>query len=53
MFPLLGAGVAGLEAGAMLPILSMVRHLAYGVPLWFFIHKFQQQELSSKATIKA
>lgn len=53
MFPLLGAGVAGLEAGAMLPILSMVRHLAYGVPLWFFIHKFQQQELSRKATIKA
>ncbi|WP_338359033.1 hypothetical protein [Yeosuana marina] len=53
MFPLLGAGVAGLEAGTMLPILSMVRHLAYGVPLWFFIHKFQQQELSSKATIKA
>jgi len=41
MFPLLGAGVVGLEAGAILTILSLVRHMAYGLPLWFFIHRYQ------------
>ncbi|NJB72635.1 hypothetical protein GGR42_003126 [Saonia flava] len=52
MFPLLGAGVAGVKADAMLPVLSMVRHLAYGVPLWFFVHVFQQNMASSSATLK-
>ncbi|WP_199287955.1 hypothetical protein [Robertkochia solimangrovi] len=52
MFPLLGAGVAGLKAGALLPVLSMVRHLAYGIPLWYFIHKYQQSTLRNKASLR-
>ena len=41
MFPLIGAGVAGVKMSPMLPVLSMVRHIAYGIPLWYFVHKFQ------------
>jgi hypothetical protein len=33
LFPLLGLGIAGLEGGAIFPVLSMVRHWAYAVPL--------------------
>lgn len=33
MFPLLGAGVAGLDMSPMMPVVSMVRHWAYAIPL--------------------
>lgn len=41
MFPLLGAGIAGTKIAAIIPLVSLVRHLAYGVPLWFFTHKIE------------
>ena len=37
MLPLLGAGVAGLDASPMMPIITLVRHLAYAIPLIFLI----------------
>ena len=42
MFPLLGAGIAGTKLAAIIPLVSMLRHWAYGIPLWYFIHKFQK-----------
>jgi hypothetical protein len=42
MFPLLGAGIAGIELSPLVPLISLSRHLIYGVSLWFFIHKFKQ-----------
>jgi hypothetical protein len=39
MFPLLGAGIGGIELGALVPIISLARHIAYGLPLWYFVHK--------------
>ena len=38
MLPLLGAGVAGLDASPMMPVITLVRHLAYAVPLIFLIN---------------
>ena len=38
MLPLLGAGVAGLELSPMMPVITLVRHLAYAVPLILFIN---------------
>ena len=37
MLPLLGAGVAGLEASPMMPLITFLRHLAYAIPLIFLI----------------
>ena len=37
MLPLLGAGVAGLDLSPMMPLITLVRHLVYAVPLIFFI----------------
>jgi hypothetical protein len=42
MLPLLGAGIAGTKMGAMVPVITLVRHLAYGVPLWYFTHKLNK-----------
>ena len=42
MFPLLGMGVAGLKAGNMMSIISLVRHFAYAIPLYYFIHEFRK-----------
>lgn len=39
MFPLLGAGVAGLNMGVDMAIGSMVRHLLYAIPLIFIVNK--------------
>lgn len=37
IFPLLGLGIAGLGGGLLFPVLSMVRHWAYAIPLaWLF-----------------
>lgn len=33
MLPLLGAGVAGLNAGPLVPFITMARHWAYAIPL--------------------
>ncbi|MBT30201.1 MAG: hypothetical protein CMO01_11125 [Thalassobius sp.] len=46
MFPLLGGGIAGTEMAEIIPVLSMVRHWAYGIPLWYFVHQYHQQELA-------
>ena len=37
MLPLLGAGVAGLDASPMMPAITFLRHLAYAIPLIFLI----------------
>lgn len=37
MFPLLGAGVAGVNMDPMAPIASMIRHLLFAVPFIFLI----------------
>lgn len=37
MLPLLGAGVAGIDMSPMTPIITLVRHLAYAIPLIFLI----------------
>ncbi|OUR94623.1 hypothetical protein A9Q87_03030 [Flavobacteriales bacterium 34_180_T64] len=37
MLPLLGAGVAGLDMSPMMPIITIIRHLAYAIPLIFLI----------------
>lgn len=39
MFPLVGAGVAGLNVGPMMAIGSMLRHWVYVVPFIFLINK--------------
>ncbi len=37
MLPLLGAGVAGIDMSPMTPVITLVRHLAYAIPLIFLI----------------
>ena len=37
MLPLLGAGVAGLDMSPMMPLITLVRHLAYALPLILLI----------------
>jgi len=37
MLPLLGAGVAGLDMSPMMPVITLIRHLAYALPLIFLI----------------
>lgn len=32
MFPLLGAGIAGVKMDSMVPVVSMIRHLLFAVP---------------------
>lgn len=39
MFPLLGAGVAGIKLGAMTPVASLMRHWVYAIPFLFLINK--------------
>ena len=38
MLPLLGAGVAGLEMSPMMPIITLLRHMTYAIPLIFLIN---------------
>ncbi|WCO01193.1 hypothetical protein [Psychroserpens ponticola] len=47
MLPLLGAGVAGIDMDPMMPIITLVRHLAYAIPLIFFI-QYDQKTLIGK-----
>ncbi len=37
MFPLLGAGIAGVKMDPMVPVASMIRHLLFAVPFIFFV----------------
>lgn len=37
MLPLLGAGVAGFDMDPMMPVITLIRHIAYAVPLIFLI----------------
>ena len=37
MLPLLGAGVAGIDMDSMMPVITLVRHLAYAIPLIFLV----------------
>ena len=39
MFPLVGAGVAGLDMGVDMAVGSMVRHWIYALPLLFIVNK--------------
>lgn len=43
MFPLLGAGIAGTKMAAIIPLVSLVRHIVYGIPVWYFVHKFKSK----------
>ncbi|OYQ34094.1 hypothetical protein CHU92_12190 [Flavobacterium cyanobacteriorum] len=44
MFPLLGAGIAGTKLAAILPVVSLARHWAYALPLWYFNHQFNRKQ---------
>lgn len=39
MFPLLGAGVAGINLGSMTPVASLLRHLVFAIPFVFLINR--------------
>jgi len=39
MLPLLGAGVAGVDANPMMPVVTLVRHLVFVIPFIFLINK--------------
>ncbi len=34
MFPLLGACISGTRMAEFIPLISLVRHMAYGAPVW-------------------
>ena len=38
MLPLLGAGVAGLDMSPTMPVITLLRHFAYAIPLIFLIN---------------
>jgi hypothetical protein len=38
MLPLLGAGVAGLNISPMMPVITLLRHMVYAVPLIFLLN---------------
>jgi hypothetical protein len=47
MLPLLGAGVAGIDQSPMTPVVTLLRHFAFAVPLIFIVNQdllSQQQE---------
>jgi len=37
MLPLLGAGIAGTDMSPMMPLITLLRHFAYAIPLIFLI----------------
>jgi len=37
MLPMLGAGIAGLNQGAMTPVVTLLRHVAFAIPLIFLV----------------
>lgn len=54
MLPLLGAGVAGINQSVMTPIVTLLRHLAYALPLIFLVnpHLFRETEKVDVHTAK-
>lgn len=46
--PLLGLGIAGLKAGPMAPVVSLVRHLAFGLVLAWLYPVSTERELSTR-----
>lgn len=38
MLPLLGAGIAGIDLNPMMPVITLLRHLVYALPLIFLIN---------------
>lgn len=38
MLPLLGAGIAGIDMDPMTPVVTLIRHFAYAIPLIFLIN---------------
>ena len=38
MLPLLGAGVAGIDMDPMMPLITLIRHFAYAIPLILLIN---------------
>jgi len=49
MLPLLGAGVAGINQSPMAPVVTMLRHFAFAVPLVFIVN----QELAASSEVQA
>jgi hypothetical protein len=49
MLPLLGAGVAGINQSPMAPVVTMLRHFAFAVPLIFIVN----QELAVSSEVQA
>lgn len=47
MLPLLGAGVAGIDMDPMMPLITLIRHLAYAIPLILLI-KYEIPSTSTK-----
>ena len=37
MLPLLGAGVAGIDMSPMMPVITIIRHLAFAIPLIYLV----------------
>jgi len=51
MLPLLGAGVAGINQSPMAPVVTLLRHFAYALPLIFWVNReFVNQPDPSAAT---
>ena len=51
MLPLLGAGVAGINQSPMAPVVTLLRHFAYALPLIFWVNReFVKQPDPSAAT---
>lgn len=50
LFPLLGLGIAGLEGGVIFPVLSMVRHWLYAIPLAYFFPVSCEEESASESS---
>lgn len=48
MLPLLGAGIAGLDMDPMMPVITLVRHLAYAFPLIAMINNDNTLFVQSK-----
>lgn len=52
MMPLLGAGVAGINAGPMMAVGSLMRHWVFVIPFIFMINRdFVRQDAHKKATL--
>lgn len=43
MFPLLGGGIAGTKIAAIIPLVSMIRHWAYAIPLIVLLPQQKKQ----------